>query len=158
VLFLGLLSPVVGSQLAENQAAPEGSDSNGQVFFAGSADTSVFEERFSKDHETGWCLYGGRNDSGYVVERVEWIGRYGESYRISFSCQVYDLRLLGEVHSHPGRSEPRLSLPDAFSRGRRIWSRVSGIAVKDGGELEVGFFREEDLRVPFDTYTEPVTE
>lgn len=152
MLVVALSGFVLGVDAGGAAAAGSGSvDSGSSVFFEDGVNVSQFRTMFSDSRETAWCLYGSENGSDYVVDRVEWIGKYGESDSISYSCERYLPGFLGSVHTHPSRFNARLSRRDAHTLGKLGSRSFSGVAVGRGSAVKVRLFDEDSLVDGFDS-------
>lgn len=117
------------------------------IYWESDVDKSSFVDRFKGDRETAWCMYGSVNESGYVVESLEWVGHYGTRSSIEYGCDV-SRGFLGGAHSHPS-GDLRLSRQDAFSLGSSV-GYFEGIVVEGGDGVRVRFFSEDSLYGGFD--------
>lgn len=93
-----------------------------------SEDIATFDRHYHPDHEEGWCLYGGINETHVRIDEVvhaEALSKSSE--RIEFTCtrettgQLLageNSRLIGTVHSHPSKNRSRLSRVDTMTWGR----------------------------------------
>jgi len=150
-LKLGLNDQVVSQFDGDGGVADRVPGGEGDVVFNSSGLKDVFRSRFSTLNETGWCVYGSIESDRYVVENVEWVGHYGESDTVSFSCNLARSDFLGRVHNHPNRDSARLSETDMSNFFDYPERRFSGVLVRDDeGWLVLRWFDRESLRSGFD--------
>ena len=166
-LAVGLLITLLGTQAfmfwyfgtTARSLSGMAHDRDNRTLLLSYTDRQEFIEHYSNDLEEGWCVYGYGNQTHIVVQDVEHISqpRSQSSGKILYTCvpqtvnqmlQGKPWMLIGDVHSHPDRSDAMLSKGDTMS-----WATTSALldlkgvyTVADGPE----FFTTSSLSTPLE--------
>lgn len=125
LVFAGFLALNIFQVSFDGSASHYGDD---RTVYISEASVENVSSVYDSDLEKGFCLYGSRNESSFVLEEVVNVDAdYQSRSRVEFSCMSATVSripelvnnesmfLLGGMHTHPLSS--KLSRPDSYRFG-----------------------------------------